>query len=100
MVLSGHWGDRGKALHALMNASQSWLVTQTGKAPFPSTRPRFPEGLWTLPYTYSGMGRVLQSSFEKHIVSRVLVLWKDGLSTLFLLTARPVSRSWKATREV
>ena len=99
-MLSARWGHIGKAVCAQMNALWSWLETPTGNLPVPSTSPRLPEGLRTLLYMYYGMDRVLHSIFEKHIVSHVLILWKDGLITLSLLPARPVSRSWKAIREV
>lgn len=97
-MLSARRGDRGKAARAQMNALQSWLETQTGNLPVPSTPPHLPEGLWSLPYMYCGTGRVLQSILENRIASHVLVLWKNGLFALSLLPARPVSRSWKGIK--
>lgn len=47
-----------------------------------------------------GIEEKLQSIFENHIFSHILVLWKDGLFTLSLLPARPVSRSSKVVTEV
>lgn len=100
LVLSALWDDKGKAVRAQMNVQQGRLETQAGNLPVPSSPLLLPKGLWTPSYMYHGMDKVLQSIFENHIVSCGLALWNDVHFTLSLLPARPVSRSWKAIKEV